>query len=60
MSERTQPGLIVFTLMFVPASSAASVRVRAFSPALDTRYAGVPVPIDASCPSSLDRFTIRP
>src|SRR4029078_543572 len=45
MSVRTQPGLIEFTRMPSPATSAASVLVSAFKAALETREAGAPAPL---------------
>lgn len=60
MSVLTQPGLIELTRMPLPATSAASVRVSAFSAALETRYAGLPSPIWCSCPRPLEMLTTRP
>src|SRR6185369_7497471 len=60
MSVLTQPGLIEFTRMPVPATSAASVHVKALSADFDTRYAGLPPAICCSWPSPLETLTIRP
>ncbi len=52
---RTQPGQIALTRILVPFSSGARVRVNAFSAALETRYAGVPMPARCSDPSTDSR-----
>jgi hypothetical protein len=55
MSVRTQPGQTALTLMPVPWSSLAKIRVSAFRPALETRYAGKRLPMSPSWPRPDDR-----
>ena len=62
ISVRTQPGQTEFTRILVSgAASAASIRVSALSPALLTRYAGIPRPGHAQRAAGCSRpSTIRP
>src|SRR5205807_4214056 len=59
ISVATQPGQTEFTRMCALRSSAARVRVIAFSAAFVTWYAGGPAPMLASDPDSEDTLTIR-
>jgi hypothetical protein len=60
ISVATQPGHTEFTRIREPRSSPASVRVKAFSAALVTCYAGGPAPMFVSDPDSEETLTIRP
>ena len=60
MSVAVQPGQTELTKIPCGRNSDARLRVTAFKAALLAEYAGVPPPMDAREPASLDTFTIRP